>query len=137
MRYFLTILLFTISLTAFGQFEGVVNYLDTDTIKGEDTIRIELPKLTGLYTLSAEILFEQVGGTSDGTGFLQAANDTIYQSLVSNEIVNTTPNDTINISDGAFYTFWLAGTFANNYRFELYGTANDTTKVIVNYIIKR
>jgi hypothetical protein len=136
MRHLISILLLTISFTAFGQLKGVANYLDIDTLKGEDTVYVNLPTMTGVYLLSVEVLFEEVGGTSDGTGFFQGANDTIYQTLVSSPIFEANVNDTISISDGAFYTFKVAGTYNNNYRFALFGTAGDTTRVIPNYTIK-
>lgn len=138
MKFLFSLLIFiSFSLCSFGQ-RGEVIYLDVDTLKGTDTIYITLPKLTGYYSLSWELLFNEVGGTSDGTGILQAANDEDYVTINSVAgAVTTIPNDTITISDGLVTTYWLYGTPGNNYRVELIGTTGDTTEVISNYILKR
>jgi len=125
-----------LTLCSFGQ-RGKPIYLDVDTLKGADTIYIELPKLTNYYSLSWELYFEQVGGTSDGTGILEASNDTIYSTINSVEgAVTAIPNDTINISDGLNVTYWLYGTPGIRHRVKLIGTVGDTTRVLSNYVIK-
>jgi hypothetical protein len=139
MRLLVFISLMSLSLGSFAQIgsKGRPVYLDIDTLKGADTIYIELPEITGYYSLSWELYFEEVGGTSDGSGLLQAANDTIYSTLNTVEgAVTTIPNDTITISDGLQQTYWLYGTPGNKYRVELIGTVGDTTRIISNYIRK-
>jgi hypothetical protein len=137
MKYFIAIILISLSLCSFGQ-RGKPVYLDIDTLKGADTIYVELPKLTGYYSLAWELYFEEVGGTSDGTGVLQAGNDTLYATINTVEgAVTTIPNDTITISDGLLQTYWLYGTPANRFRVELIGTVGDTTRIISNYILKQ
>ena len=138
-RAYVFISLVLLSLGSFAQigFKGKPVYLDIDTLKGADTIYISLPELTGFYSLSWEIYFEQVGGTSDGIGILQAANDTIYSTINSVDgAVTAQPNDTITIVDGLNQTYWLYGTPGNNYRVQLIGTVGDTTRIISNYIRK-
>jgi hypothetical protein len=139
MRYLITILFICLSLNSFSQigFKGKPIYLDIDTIKGADTIYVALPELTGYYALSWEVAFIELGGTSDGAGILQSANDTVWHTVNSVEgAVTATPNDTITISSGASYQYWLYGTPSNNFRLELIGTVGDTTRVISNYIRK-
>lgn len=139
MRITTLIILLSLSLASFAQIgaKGKPVYLDIDTLKGQDTIYIALPELTGYYSLSWELYFEEVGGTSDGIGILQAANDTIYATINTVEgAVTTIPNDTITISNGLLQTYWLYGTPGNNFRVKLIGTAGDTTRVISNYIRK-
>lgn len=139
MKLLLSILLISLSLGSFAQIgsKGKPVYLDIDTLKGADTIYVSLPELTGYYSLSWELYFEEVGGTSDGVGILQSANDTIYATINTVEgAVTTIPNDTITISDGLLQTYWLYGTPGNNYRVQLIGTTGDTTRVISNYIRK-
>lgn len=139
MRLLLSIFMLSLSLGSFAQIgsKGRPVYLDIDTLKGADTIYVELPELTGYYSLSWELYFEEVGGTSDGTGLLQAANDTNYATInTATGLVTTIPNDTIDIADGLLQTYWLYGTPGNNFRVELIGTVGDTTRVISNYIRK-
>lgn len=133
------ILLIGLSLGSFAQVgsKGRPVYLDIDTLKGAETIYIELPQLTGNYLLSWELYFEEVGGTSDGTGILEAANDSIYYTINTVEgTVTAIPNDTITITDGLIASYVLYGTPANNYRVKLTGTVGDTTRIISNYIRK-
>lgn len=139
MKHLFAILLTCLSLGSFAQIgsKGKPVYLDIDTLKGVDTVYIELPELTGYYSLSWELYFEEIGGTSDGAGILQVANDTIYSTINSVEgAVTAIPNDTITISDGLLQTYWLYGTPGNNYRVVLIGTVGDTTKIISNFIRK-
>lgn len=137
MRFFVLIILLSLSLCSFGQ-RGKPIYLDADTLKGADTVYMELPKLTGFYALSWELYFENVGGTSDGTGILQASNDTNYFTVNNIEgVVNGTPNDTIAIVDGLTQVYWLYGTPSNKYRVQLIGTVGDTTRILSNYILKQ
>ena len=134
---FVSILL-ALSLCSFGQRVGIPYYLDKDTLKGADTVYIELPKITGFYSLSIDAYFNQLGGTSDGTGYLQAANDTGWAYINSVDgTVTAIPNDTITITNGLHQYYWLYGTPSNNYRLELFGTVNDTTEVSVNILLKR
>ena len=139
MRHIFAILFISLSLGSLAQLGSKDKpiYLDADTLKGADTVYISLPELTGFYSLSFEIAFEQIGGTSDGTGILESANDTTYHTLNNSygAIVGR-PNDTIAISNGASYQFWVFGTASNKFRFKLIGTENDTTKVLSNYIRK-
>ena len=139
MKFIISVLLLGLSLGSFAQIgsKGRPVYLDIDTLKGADTLYIELPELTGYYSLSWEIYFDELGGTSDGIGILQSGNDSIYHTVVSVDgSVTATPNDTITIADGVGYQFWLYGTPSNNFRFQLIGTVGDTTRIISNYIRK-
>lgn len=135
-QLFFIIMFVGLSLCSYGQ-KGRPIYLDIDTLKGAETIYIELPKLTDFYSLSWELYFEQVGGTSDGTGILEAANDTLYGTINSVDgAVTAIPNDTITISDGLLTTYWLYGTPGIKYRVKLTGTTGDTTRIISNYVKK-
>lgn len=137
-RICILILFIVFTLCSFGQRgKGIVQYLDVDTLKGEDTIYISLPKLTGYYSLAFELFFDEVGGTSDGTGILESSNDTNYVTLNNVEpVITGTPNDTITISDGLIQYYFLYGTPSINYRVKLIGTPGDTTRIISNYVIK-
>lgn len=139
MRLYISILLIGITFGSFAQIgsKGRPVYLDIDTLKGADTIYIELPELTGYYSLSWELYFDEVGGTSDGIGTLEASNDTIYSTINDIEgAIDGNPNDTITIVNGLNQTYWLYGTPGNNYRVKLIGTTGDTTRIISNYIRK-
>lgn len=139
MRHIFAVLFISLSLGSFAQIrpKGKPVYMDIDTIKGVDTVYVAIPELTGFYALSFEIAFEEVGGTSDGVGILQSANDTIYHNMNSVDgVIIATPNDTIAISAGVSYQYQIFGTASNNYRFRLIGTSGDTTRVISNYIRK-
>jgi hypothetical protein len=138
MKSIFVFILFALSLCSYGQRVGIPQYLDIDTLKGADTIYIELPKLTGYYSLSWELYFEQVGGTSDGTGILEASNDTNYATLNNVEpVIQGIPNDTITISDGLIQYYSLYGTPHIWYRVKLIGTVGDTTRIISNYLLKK
>jgi hypothetical protein len=126
-----------LSFSAFGQQKGKVYYFDNDTLKGADTVYFNL-SLTGYYSLSWEFYFKQIGGTSDGTGILQATNDTSYITINNVDgVISAYPNDTITIVDGLSAMYWLYGTPANNYKMQFIGTLGDTTAIISNYVIKR
>lgn len=136
MRFIITLSLICLSLCSYGQ-KGKPVYLDIDTIKGADTIYVTLPELTGYYSLSLELYFDEVGGTSDGTGVLQVANDTNWvNATTAVGSLMSTSSDTIDIEDGLTSIYWLYGTPSNKYRVELIGTTGDTTRVISNYIRK-
>lgn len=140
MRIITFILLLGISLGSYAQIgsKGKPVYIDIDTLKGADTIYIELPELTGYYSIAWALYFQELGGTSDGTGILQAANDTLGYATINNVegAVTGTPNDTISIADGLYQLYWLYGTPSNKYRVQLIGTSGDTTRIISNYIRK-
>lgn len=124
-------------MCSFGQRKGMVKYLDTDTLKGLDTVYVELPELTGYYSLSVVMYFEELGGTSDGYGILEAANDTAWIILNDIEpVIKGIPNDTITITAPAKQLYLLYGTPLNKYRIALFGTIGDTTEIITNYILK-
>lgn len=131
-------ILLSLALCSFGQRVGIPQYLDVDTLKGADTVYISLPRLTGYYSVSWELYFDQVGGTSDGTGILEASNDTNYTTLNTVEpVIQGVPNDTITIVDGLTQYYNLYGTPFINYRVRLIGTTGDTTRIISNYVLKR
>lgn len=137
MRQFIALILLSLSLCSFGQRKGVATYLTVDTLKGADTVYMSLPRLTGYYSVSWWLYFDEVGGTSDGTGILQAANDTSYATLNTvDPVISGVPNDTITISNGLVQYYYLYGTPAVYYRVRLIGTTGDTTRIVSNYVLK-
>lgn len=137
MKNLITFILLSLTLCSFGQRKGKATYMDADTIKGVDTVYLSLPKLTGYYTLSWELYFEQIGGTSDGIGILQASNDVNYVTINDNDpALFSTPNDTITITDGLIHNYVFYVVPFVNYRIRLIGTSGDTTKVTSNYVVK-
>lgn len=140
MKLLVLISLLSLSLGSFSQTgpKGKPIYLVEDTIKGAETIYIELPELTGFYSLDWEIKFYELGGTSDGIGLLQMGNDTLgfVDARDVDGIITGSPNDSITISNQALYKFQIYGTTSNRYRYKLTGTVGDTTRVVSNYIKK-
>jgi hypothetical protein len=136
MRYLVIILLFVcVGLKA--QRSGTTVYLEADTLKGADTVYVEFPEFKSFYSLSLELNFKELGGTSDGACYLLAANDTNYVSLTSaGSVITANPNDTIDIADGLTAVFWIYGNPANNFKYMCIGTVGDTTIIQPNYIRK-
>lgn len=137
MKFIIIALLTILCLNIHAQRNGRPVYLPNDTLKGQDTVIIELPIMTGFHVISWEIYFKEIGGTSDGVGYLEGANDTLYAIINDIEgVVKSIPNDTIEISDNLKTTYWIYGNPYNNHRVRLIGTAGDTTAIFSNYIRK-
>ena len=141
MKKILLILFALVSLIGYSQRSGSVVYLEADTIKGADTVYIYFPSEDGdfksLYSLSLEIYFEEIGGTSDGTVYWQACNDSNWYSLNTVEgVFLFAPNDTVTIGDGVVAASLIYGNAFNKIRAMCVGTAGDTTLLRPNYVRK-
>lgn len=140
MRQLTTILLITLSLSAFGQRRGNVTALPVDTVKGAETIYFTLPEITGTYsTLTFEAKCTEVGGTADGYVFIQAAadyRDANWVTLGEYNWLFEAANDSLDISNGAVGSWVIAAPPYNAYRFVVIGTSGDTTKITPKYLLK-
>jgi hypothetical protein len=110
-----------------------------DTLKGADTVYINTPMLKwNLEYIGLQVLCEELGGTSDGTIYPRTSiDDTSYANVTTVDyVVNSFPNDTLTISDGAVGLWNMTGLSNNYYGIMAIGTVGDTTKLTVKYSIK-
>jgi hypothetical protein len=128
----------TITLLSFGQ-TGRVYRVDVDTLNGSETVNFAAREISGGYTtLAIQALCTEIGGTSDGTLLLQGSVD--GTSFVTQQdatgVLQSYPNDTLTITDGAIVQYIIQGTPMNFYRVQGAGTASDSTLVTVKYTYK-
>lgn len=130
-----------ISISLSAQRSGVPNYLDPVDVNGADTVYVYYPDsingFKSFYSLSLELYFEQLGGTSDGLVFWQVCNDTNWYNLNTVEgLFMFAPNDTVSITSGGNAAALIYGNAFNKIRAMLIGTVGDTTRTYPNYIRK-
>lgn len=123
-----------VMLPAFAQ-----TTLIKDTIQGAETITFDSFRYTGSGDVIYQALMTELGGTSDGTFWLQGSIDGIsYVDLTekSNFIVFF-PNDTLDIVDGAVFTVLIKKSAMNYFRAKGTGDTSDTTLVTHKWDYKR
>ena len=103
----------------------------TDTLQGNETVYFEA--MNGASQIS--VLCTQLGGTSDGSLYLQASTD-------GTNFVNVTetagslafyPNDTLTVTNTAGWLISIKDNPFSYYRIKGTGTASDTTKIVINW----
>jgi hypothetical protein len=141
MKRIIFILLITlVSICTYGQ-KLIPNaqLAGVDTLKGADTVYINTPMLKwNLEYIAIQVLCEELGGTSDGTIYPRVSiDDTSYVNITTTDyVVNSFPNDTLTITDGAV-GLWNMTLLSNNYYgIMAIGTVGDTTKITLKYSIK-
>lgn len=128
---------FMASLT-YGQ-KGRVYSVAVDSLNGAETVNFTLSKITGSYSsVSIQALCTELGGTSDGTLILQGSVDGISYITMTDAtgVLQSYPNDTLTITDGAVVQWVVKDNPFNYYRAQGGGTASDSTLVTVKYTYK-
>lgn len=128
------------SFAVMAQQPNQVVTVTADTLGASETVYFSVQPLTGSYTsLAMSVLFTEISGTSDGTGYLQGSIDGTNFYNITSETGKATfyPNDTLTITDGAVWIIQLTEPAFVNYRWKLVGTAGDVTYVEPTYIFKR
>lgn len=137
------ILLFTVlmmSLSIMAQSSNKVVTVTADTLGASETVYFNVQPLTGTYTsLALSVVFTEISGTSDGTGYLQGSIDGNNFYNITSETGKATfyPGDTLTITDGAVWLIQLNDPAFVVYRWKFVGTAGDVTYVEPSYIYKR
>ena len=128
------ILIFLLSLAVFT---AQAQRTASDTIKGAETI--EFTGLTGAKT--AILKFTQLGGTSDGTGYLYGSLDNVnWVKVLGNKLTTAQyssvgdatflfPKDTVKVTSGGTWSFVDKLGLYPFYKITIVGTTSDTTKV--------
>lgn len=130
---FIAVLSYSQKLVPDAQLAGV------DTLKGADTVYINTPFLKwNLEYIGLQVVCEELGGTSDGTIYPRVSiDDTSYANVTTQDyVVNSFPNDTLTITDGAVGIWNISGLPNNYYGIMAIGTTGDTTKLTLKYSIK-
>jgi hypothetical protein len=133
---FVTVI-FTLALSAQN---GKVQSITPDTLTAVETEYFVIgPVGTSWDNLTIQALHTQLGGTSDGTGVLQASVDGVSYLTIQDQagILKGYPNDSVTITNGAVYQWVVSDVPFNYFRYASTGTANDTTLVTVKYIFKK
>lgn len=138
-KLFFILGMLVIALGAYSQ-AGVVKTSSYDTLNGAETVNFPLGESFsyGWETLTIQALCTQVGGTSDGTLILQGSVDgTSYVTLQdATGVMQSYPNDTLTITNGAVGTWIVYNTPYRYYRIQGGGTASDSTLIQPKYIFK-
>lgn len=139
-RFILILIVASLGVCGFGQkLIPDAQLAGVDTLNGADTVYIRTPMLKWNFEyIGLQVLCEELGGTSDGTIYSQTSiDDTSYVNVTTSDyVVNSFPNDTLTITDGAV-GLWNMTLLSNNYYgIMAIGTAGDTTKLTLKYSIK-
>lgn len=139
-KFVLLIMVFMVSFFTMAQSVNKVVTITSDTLNAVETKYFNVQPITATYqSLSITATFTELGGTSDGTAYLQGSNDGVgYINITSEAGKNIFyTNDTLTITDGAVWAIQLYQPSFKHYRIKAVGTANDTTLVSPTYIIKK
>jgi len=138
-----------IGLGCFAQ-SGAIKTIVTDTIKGNETVAFAATeRFKGNYILTMQALCTDLGGTPDGTLFLEGSVDNVsweritYQTglnanfFASDSTKITKSESTFTIVDALSCGVTFENTNWNYYRWKGVGTASDTTGVTMTYTWKK
>lgn len=145
--------LFILLMVAFVAFaasaqQGRLRTLPTDTVKGAETIYFQVIPITGTYnSLSVSAKCTQLGGTSDGYMVLLASDDGTNYFNLNNDVgkmiwgsPNARMSDSITCALSIYSTATLNWVLPDPphrfYKMQATGTASDTTKLVVTYVLK-
>ena len=106
----------------------------SDTLQGNETVNFTSLKQPG----QVQVLCTQLGGTSDGTLFLQGSVDgtSFYNITETSNSLAFYPNDTLTITNGAVWLISVKDKPFQYFRVKGVGTASDTTLVTIKYLRK-
>jgi hypothetical protein len=138
-----------VSLASFGQ-AGSVKTQAVDTLNGAETVAFAATEVfASNYTLTMVALCTEVGGTSDGTLWVEGSVDgTSYQRITYQTGLNanfyasdstkiTKSESTFTIVDALSVSVTFENTNFRYYRFKGTGTSGDTTLITPKYVWKR
>lgn len=117
---------------------GVLKTPSYDSLIGNETVYFYVTTVTGDYlNLSITALCTEVGGTSDGSLYLQYSAGDNYETVTQTDgLFEFISNDTLTISDGAVFNVIIRNPPAGNYRLKGVGTASDSTLIEPQYRLK-
>lgn len=123
-KLFLISMLTLLAAVTFGQ------RVIVDTLQGNETVNFEVMQAA----TQIQAVCTQLGGTSDGKLYLQGSVDgTSFVNVTeATGLVKFYPNDTLTITNVAIWLIGINQKLFNYYRVKGTGTANDTTKVVIN-----
>ena len=129
-----------IGLLVAGLVVGQVRSLADVQVDTIETISSSSITVTGgLASLSVDILCTQDGGTTDGTILFQGRNGSggNWNTLNDNlgVIVDFSGNDTLTMTSTGIWHVVIYPAVFREYRFNVTGTASDTTTVSFDYLI--
>lgn len=132
------ILLLVLSVSVLCVNAQKVYTVDTDTVKGANTKNTKAIPSSVRGSIASQLLFTEVGGTSDGTAYFQGSVDgTTYVTLTETaNMFHFWPNDTVTISDGGTMQVVVNDSPFGYYRYSLVGTSGDTTQYVLKNIPK-
>lgn len=110
----------------------------TDQVDGVETVNFDISASGNYAAIGIDILFTEVGGTTDGWVALLARNGSgaAWQKLPKATWAGISYNsalDTLQITDGASHKIKITEPAFSNYRVRVIGTSGDTTSVTVMY----
>lgn len=134
---FILVTFLLVGFTALSQ-TGVSYTLTADTLKGNETDVSPTLTLKGNYALVLQAVFDQLGGTSDGTITVQVSNDgTNWKNVRAQEgVIWGLPDVSYTIKNDSSFMVTFASTPYIKYRFIATGTSGDTTKITYYYAYK-
>lgn len=105
-----------------------------DTLNGNETVNFS----SMLFASQVQVVCSELGGTSDGTLYLQGSLDgtSFYNVTSTQDMLTFFPNDTLTITDGAVWLINIKDDPFQYFRVKGTGTASDTTLVTIKYIRK-
>jgi len=110
----------------------------TDQVDGVETVNFDISASGNYAAIGIDVLFTEVGGTTDGWVALLARNGSgaAWQKLPKatwSGISYNSALDSLQITDGASHKIKIENPAFSNYRVRVIGTSGDTTSVTVRY----
>ncbi len=114
----------------------------TDQVDGVETVNFDISATGNYAAIGIDVLFTEVGGTTDGWVSLLARNGSgaAWQKLAKatwSGISYNSALDTLQITDGASHKIRIENPAFSNYRVRVIGTSGDTTTVQVKYYYRK
>lgn len=139
MKKLILLLVASFALVAFANAQRVFS-LTGDTVNGNETIYVDavLESSTSSGTLTLQAAFSEIGGTSDGSAYLQGSLDgsSYVDILETTGLFHFYPNDTLTITNGAVMQAVVLNSPFIEYRWKVVGTASDSTFVTPKFTWK-
>ena len=114
----------------------------TDQVDGVESVYLPIVNSGNARVISIDVVFTEVGGTTDGWVSLMAKNNgSSYEKVPlagwADWINYSSALDSLQITDGATWKVEIHDPGFTNYQVRVKGTAGDTTSVTMYYQIKR
>lgn len=143
MKFSKLLFVLTLSIVALAGLNNPVNaqvLQKLDTMEGVTVANIDIPVSGSYASLSLDLLFTEVGGTSDGTVVLQGGNTlstlTTLTTADFGNFISYSSNDTLTVTDGGQWLIDIKDPAFRYYRLVATGTTGDTTAVQLKYTLK-